>query len=111
MNTQFAVQRIERRYNMRTTAMLVGTHGRLGVDKVITENLSPRGVRVLSQCEWMLDDTILVSIPAAHFTSAARVAYCAPLGDGRFGTGLEFIGANEPLQVNTLAAAQPYPRP
>jgi PilZ domain len=105
MKQQFMVERAENRVDMRVTAMLVGRHGRLGVEKAITENVSCRGVRVISASEWYTDDTILISLPAGHFTSAARVAYCDALGEGRFATGLEFVGSSEPLQMSELAAA------
>jgi hypothetical protein len=102
MIQQFAVERVEKRVNMKITAMLIGRHGKLGVEKAFTENVSSRGVRVISADEWFIDDVILVSLPAGHFTSAARVAYCDPLGKGRYGTGLEFVGSNESLNVGAL---------
>jgi len=97
----FVAQRVENRLAMKTTALLIGRHGRLGVERAITENVSSRGVRVISTSEWYTDDTILVSLPAGHFTSAARVTYCDPMGQGQFVTGLEFVG-KEPLQVTAM---------
>ena len=36
------------------------------------------------------------------------MAYCDALGEGRFGTGLEFMGPDEKvLEVGALAAASP----
>ena len=96
-------QRVEDRAAIRTTALLIGRHGRLGVERAITENVSSRGVRVISASEWYTDDTILVSLPAGHFTSAARVTYCDEVGKGRFVAGLEFVG-QEQLQVGMIAA-------
>jgi hypothetical protein len=103
MKLQFMVERAENRVDLKVTAMLVGRHDKLGVERTITENVSPRGVRVISTSEWMIDDTILVALPAAHFTAVARVAYCDALGQGRFGTGLEFVGSSEPLEISLLA--------
>src|ERR1700746_1767431 len=94
-------QRVEDRAAIRTTALLIGRHGRLGGERAMTENVSSRGVRVISASEWYTDDTILVSLPAGHFTSAARVTYCDELGKGRFVAGLEFVG-KEPLQVTAM---------
>lgn len=107
---QYMVQRAEDRVDMKVTALLVGRHGRLGVETGLTENVSSRGVRVISTSEWQLDDTILVAMPGFHFTSAARVAYCDPLGDGRFGTGLQFVGASELLEITALATALEFPQ-
>ncbi|MFY9805040.1 MAG: PilZ domain-containing protein [Candidatus Acidiferrales bacterium] len=109
MEQQFVVERTENRVGMKLTAMLIGTHGKLGVEKAITENVSARGARVISTSEWFVDDTILFSLPAGHFTSAARVAYCDALGQGRFGTGLEFVGSSEALEMNALATAAESP--
>lgn len=105
MKQQFIVERAEKRVDIKLTAMLIGTHGKLGVEKAITENVSSRGVRVISTSEWFIDDTILVALPAGHFTSAARVAYCDALGPGRFGTGLEFVGSSEHLEISALGTA------
>ena len=105
MKQQFMVERGENRVDMKLTAMLIGTHGKLGVEKAITENVSTRGVRIISTSDWFIDDTILVSLPAGHYTSAARVAYCDALGQGKFVMGLEFIGSSEALELNALASA------
>ena len=110
MKQQSMVERDENRFEMKVTAMLIGRHGKLGVEKAITENVSSRGVRVISTDEWIIDDIILVALPAGHFTSAARVAYCDALGQGRFGTGLEFVGSSEPLEVSVLAPAPGSPQ-
>lgn len=110
MEQQFIAERVENRVDMQLTAMLIGTHGKLGVEKAVTQNVSPRGVRVISTSDWFIDDTILVSLPAGHFTSAARVAYCDALGQGRFGVGLEFVGSTEALEINALAAALKTPQ-
>ncbi|MGC1594889.1 MAG: PilZ domain-containing protein [Candidatus Acidiferrales bacterium] len=110
MEQQFMVERGQNRIGMRLTAMLIGTHGKLGVEKAVTENVSPGGVRVISTSDWFIDDTILVSLPAGHFTSAARVAYCDVLGQGKFGVGLEFVGSSEALEINALAAALKTPQ-
>jgi PilZ domain len=110
MEQQFAVERGQHRVGMKLTAMLIGTHGKLGVEKAVTENVSPGGVRVISTSDWFIDDTILVALPAGHFTSAARVAYCDVLGQGRFGVGLEFVGSSEPLEINALALALETPQ-
>src|SRR6202041_1423842 len=109
MKQQFILERAEIRVDMKVTAMLVGRHDKLGVERAITENVSPGGVRVISTSEWMIDDTILVALPAAHFTAVARVAYCDDLGQGRFGTGLEFVGSSEPLEMNLLVTALESP--
>jgi len=108
MKEQFTVQRAENRVDMKVTALLIGRHGKLGVERAVTENVSSRGVRVISSSEWYVDDTILVSLPAGHYTSAARVAYCDASGKGRYVTGLEFVGTNEQLQITNIDIATEY---
>jgi len=106
MPQQFMVVRAENRVAMKVTAMLIGRHPALGVEKAITENVSSRGVRVISTNEWVINDTIVVALPVGYFTSAARVTYCDELGQGRFVAGLEFVGSGEPLEIAALATTQ-----
>ena len=96
------VERSEHRIAISGTAMLIGRHGRLGVEQATMQNASSRGLRVISSSEWYADDTILVSLPVGHFTSAARVAYCDASGQARFAMGLEFVGTSAPLDLSTL---------
>ena len=110
MRQPFTVQRAEERVHTKVTALLVGRRGGLGVETGLTENVSSHGARVITANEWRRDDTILVALPGFRFTSAARVAYCDPLGDGRFGTGLEFAGPSEHLEITALATALEFPR-
>jgi hypothetical protein len=110
MRQAYQVQRGENRVPMKVTVLLAGKHSMMEVEKVFTENVSSRGVRVISTCQWLIDDTLLVALPGVHFTSAARVTYCDPLGDGRFGTGLQFLGSTDKLQISALATAQDFPQ-
>lgn len=111
MGQQFMVRRAEERVHTKVTALLVGGHGKLGVETGLTENVSARGARVITASKWQLDDKILIALPGFHFTSAARVAYSVPLGDGQFGTGLEFAGPSEHLEITALATALEFLRP
>jgi hypothetical protein len=104
----YTVPRTENRMDMKVTALLIGRHGLLGVERAVTENVSSRGVRVISPIEWDVDDTILVSLPAGHYTSAARVAYCDASGNGRYVAGLEFVGSDVELQVSAIDTSNPY---
>ena len=105
-----SVERAERRISVSGTAMLVGRHGRLGVERTTMQNANSRGVRVISTTEWYEDDTILVSLPVGHFTSAARVAYCDVLEQDRFAIGLEFVGSDKPLDVSALEQNRDFPQ-
>jgi hypothetical protein len=102
---QYAVTRAENRIDMKVTALLVGKQEKMGVETGLTADVSSRGVKVISRSAWPLGETILVSIPGFHFTAAARVAYCYELQEGKFGVGLEFVVASEPLEMTALATS------
>jgi PilZ domain len=109
MTKSYTAERAEDRLEVKVAAMLVGRHGKLDIEKAVTENASVHGVRVISSSEWYPNDMILVSVPAAHFTAAARVAYCDALGDNRFSIGLEFASENDVLELAALQAAAEIP--
>ena len=101
----YAAMRAENRIDMKVTALLVGKQEKVGVETGLTADVSSRGVKVISRSEWPQGETILVSIPGFHFTAAARVVYCCGLADGKFGVGLEFVVASEPLEMTALATS------
>lgn len=110
MEQPYKVRRADERIDTKVTALLVGKQDMMGVEIGLTDNISSHGARVITTSQWPLDNTILLSLPGFHFTSAARVAYCDPIGDGRFGVGLQFAGLSEPLEVAALAAELQFPR-
>ncbi|MFZ0036338.1 MAG: PilZ domain-containing protein [Candidatus Acidiferrales bacterium] len=110
MRQPFVVQRAEKRVDMKVTALLVGSRGELGVERAFTENISPRGARVIAPTQWLSGDTILVALPDAHFTTAARITYSDPIGNGQYGMGLEFVGSEQPLELSSLAATFGVPQ-
>ena len=110
MTRQYVVERAENRVQTRVTALLVGRQGKLVAEIGLTENVSSREARVIMKSERRRNDTILLALPGFRFTSAARVAYCDALGDGQFGTGLEFTGPTDDLEMTALATALEFPR-
>ena len=110
MGQKYQMQRGEDRVVMAVTLLLAGSHRMMGVEKAFTENVSSHGARVISTRHWLPDETLLVVSPAVHFTSVARVAYCDPLGDGRFGAGLAFLEPSDNWVISALATAQESPQ-
>jgi PilZ domain-containing protein len=106
MGQQYQVQRSEKRVVKEVTLLLAGNHRMMGVEKAFTENVSSHGARVISTRHWLPGETLLVASLAVHFTSVARVAYCDPLGEGRFRAGLEFLEPSDNWVVSALATAQ-----
>lgn len=106
----YAVQRAEQRVSTKATALLVGKRGRFEVETGCSENVSSRGARVITASEWQRGDMVVFALPGFRFTCAARIAYCDPLGNGRFGTGLEFAAPSGDLELTVLATSIEYPR-
>ena len=110
MEQAYLVKRAEPRVYTKATALLVGKHGRFEMETGFSENVSSRGARVITAKEWLPGEIVLFALPGFRFTSAARVAYCDSIGNGRFGTGLEFAGASEDLEITAFATAIEFPR-
>ena len=102
---QYAAMRAVNRIDMKVTALLVGKQDKVGVETGLTADVSSRGAKVISHSAWPLGEMILVSIPGYHFTAAARVVYCCGLAEGKFGVGLEFVVASEPLEMTAMATS------
>lgn len=55
----------------------------------ITENVSPRGARVISSSICAAGKAVLLDAPEKQLKVPARVVYCQRLQDERFAVGLE----------------------
>jgi len=110
MDQAYAVKRVESRVSTRATALLVARRDTFEMETGFSENVSSRGARVITAREWHRGDLVLFALPGFRFTCAARVAYCDPLENGKFGTGLEFAGPSGDLELTALAAAIEFPR-
>ena len=63
-------------------------------ERTITENVSPRGARVLVQREWRPRQKVLVISPNEGVQSRGQIVYCERLPEGKFAIGLELsVGA------------------
>jgi hypothetical protein len=56
--------------------------------KAVVENVSPGGVRVITDSVCAPGNPVLVDAPEADLKLPARVVYCQRLGDGKFAVGL-----------------------
>ena len=54
----------------------------------LTDNVSARGARVLTNSRWNPDDRLNLISLLGSLKSRARVIYCEPMGDGLFAIGL-----------------------
>ena len=62
----------------------------LGESKVeaITENVSARGVRLITNSDFAPGGFVRLDAPEERLSSTARVVYCQRLDDGKFAVGL-----------------------
>ena len=62
-------------------------------ERATTENVSPMGVRLLTQRPMERDARLMIRSLVGEQRSVARVVYCQRLPDGGFGVGMQFLGA------------------
>src|SRR5258708_4971934 len=66
-------------------------------EKTTAENVSARGVRVLTKRALLPQERLLVTSPIGNERSMpARGVYCQPLAEGVFGVGLQFEKGEAP---------------
>jgi len=83
--------RREKRIPMEIPVVLDGHRQLPGAEHTFTENVSPRGARVVSIRSWEKGARLMLASRTGEFRSSARVAYCQPMrGDG-YVIGLEFL--------------------
>jgi hypothetical protein len=83
--------RREKRIPMEIPVVLAGHRRMPGVENTFTENVSPRGARVVTVRPWEKGARLTLASRTGDFRSSARVAYCQPMrGDG-YAIGLEFL--------------------
>jgi hypothetical protein len=93
LRNTFTFRRAEKRIPMEIPVMLDGHRQIPGVENTFTENVSPRGARVVSIRPWEKGARVTFMSRTGEFRSSARVAYCHPMhGDG-YAVGLEFLEA------------------
>jgi len=85
------VRRVEDRTPLKVTVDLSSLDVRKPAQEGITENISPRGARVLTSMPWYPNDRLNVRSLLGNLRSRARVVYCEPLETGMFAIGLELF--------------------
>jgi hypothetical protein len=58
-------------------------------ERAFTENVSPRGARVVTKRAWQLGADVLVVSSQDGVRLRARIVYCQAMGIGRFVIGLK----------------------
>ncbi|MHB8503047.1 MAG: PilZ domain-containing protein [Candidatus Acidiferrales bacterium] len=89
-------RRLEDRALVHVTVDLSGLDVHTTAQQGITENVSPRGARVVTSKPWQPNDHVTVRSLLGSLRSRARVVYCQPLTKDSFAIGLElFVSVGE----------------
>lgn len=84
-------KRTEDRMPMKINVDLASLDVRTPAQEGITENISPRGARILTTKPWKPNDRLNVRSLVGNFRSRARVVYCVPIDAGQFAIGLQLF--------------------
>lgn len=87
----FTAPRRETRIPMEVGVHISGHRALPGTETTFTENVSPKGARVLSVRRWKQGDRLTISTLTGSFKALARVAYCQLVPEEGFVVGLEFL--------------------
>ena len=79
------------RKRVRLAVDLSGLDVHTAAQQGITENVSPRGARVLTSKPLHPNDRVVVRSLLGNLRSRGRVVYCQKLESGSFAVGLELI--------------------
>jgi len=82
--------RIEKRVPMVVGAYLIGFEEQPVAEKVLTENVSTRGARVVAKRCWRPGEHVRIVPLSDESKFPAKVVYCRGLSSGLFCLGLEF---------------------
>jgi PilZ domain len=91
MNT--LANRVESRTPAKIVVDLSSLDVRTPAQEGVTENVSPRGARVVTSRAWQPNERLNVRSLLGNFRSRARVVYCESLGNGAFAIGLQLFAA------------------
>ena len=86
------IGRGERRARRMAPVQLTRLEQPEAAERVLSENVSSLGMRVVGKQRWQPGETLVVISLTRDFRLPARVVYCQRLASGRFATGLEFQG-------------------
>jgi hypothetical protein len=88
-----ASKRAETRTPMKVTVDLSSLDLRTPALEGVTENISARGARVLTNKPLKPNERLNVRSLLGNFRSRARVVYCVPVDQGNFAVGLQLFAA------------------
>ena len=87
--------RTERRIATQVVVELARPDAPWRRETATTQNVSPGGMRVVTEHVWRPGDLVLLGSPNIGLPPQARIVYCLRLDNKRFAIGLEFLEAVE----------------
>ena len=96
--------RIEKRIPMAVPVYLASLQEPRVSERVLTENVSPHGARVVTKRLWRPGEQQWISPLSGQFQLAAQVVYCHPIPHQGFCVGLDFRARSINWQDELVAA-------
>lgn len=97
--------RLEKRLRLAVPVQISGVLDATLTERTTTENVSSRGIRILTQRAMELKDRLWVKSLDGDLRTLAHVVYCQRLPEGCFGVGLQFQGETVNWLRGSLAGA------
>ena len=72
-------------------------------EMAIAQNVSARGMRVVTEDVWLPGEPVLLSSPKSGLRTRARVVYCKRMENNKFAVGLELLARweNGPSRISS----------
>jgi hypothetical protein len=90
---EMTAKRGEDRTPLKVTVDLASLDLRTPAQEGVTENISARGARVLTNKPWKPNERLHVRSLLGNFKSRARVVYCVPVDGELYAIGLQLFAA------------------
>ena len=84
-------ERRDKRSAAAVAVMLTSPDALFPTELTLTENISSRGARVITQGLWRANDSLVIKSLEGDLQSEARVMYCQPMGEDVHAIGVELI--------------------
>lgn len=97
--------RVEKRLRLAVPVQISSVLDATLTEQTTTENVSSRGIRILTQRAMELKDRRWVKSIDGDLQTLAHVVYCQRLTEGCFGVGLQFQGETVNWLRGSLAGA------
>lgn len=89
--------RTQRRIKKAVVVKLVRPDAPDPQETATAQNISERGMRLVTEHVWRPGDLVVLSSPKSGFRTQARIVYCHQLENMRFAVGLEL---STPIEVS-----------